>query len=99
MHEVFPNLAETLRESNRSLLLHAKRDGQKIVTALATYYNPDRVNVGCGVSKIVYFEDESFRPDYLEALKFPKYNIETFFTGIDAEVMLRIREKRLEKEE
>ncbi len=99
LHEVLPNLAETLRKSNRSLLLQAKRDGQKIVTALATYYNPNEVNAGCGARKIIYFEDDSFRPDYLEALRFPEHNVETFFAGIDAEVMLRIREKRLEKEE
>jgi len=94
LHEVFPNLAETLR-NNPKTLLYASRDGQKIRTSLSTYYNPSRVNAYSGPSHIAYFEDEMFRPDLLEALRFSDYNIETFLTGMEAEVMLGLREMRV----
>ena len=97
--EMYPNLAETLRQ-NPMLQVFACLEGEKVRTALSTYYRGGNPGNGSPYpSAIIYVEGDNFHPEILDRINFPKHNIETFFAGKEAEHMLRIREERLVKKD
>jgi len=98
-NEMFPNLAEFIRENRRGVLMYAQRAGGRIKASLATYYRGgDSGYSPTDPREIIYMESPSFQPEILEMIIFPKHNVETLFTGIETEVMLRNRDERLKQD-